>query len=413
VKTPEQVVADIQRRLERTWHEQITGSAPAWPHRFPLGTPAKKQLETGWQSTYQPLIRTWRDWADTHQVTVSFEAKRVYITLQDIPTHLEIDSIDSAAHLVGGPWPARVSRARGHLDAVAARFPNLDPSSVPGLIRSLDRYTDVDFTLALTVAQWFTSNDATGLTPRQVPVPGVHAKFLNTHQPEILTLTSRNTLGLLPAHPPRIHFTYLDPVYRRSGARLHDSATVGDRYTPPYRPDVLIISENKDTAIHFPEVPGGISIEGAGFGGKTAAAFEWITRCDRIVYWGDIDADGYEVLNGWRSDGIAAASMLMDVDTYDRYEPYGTNLDRKGIPLKPGTPKGLPHLTTEERAVYGRVLSAELRTHRRIEQERIPLSEAAQALEILLGSVNALCAVSAAESVVSGSVLRSSARSTQ
>ena len=139
MKSPEQVVADIQRRLERTWHEQITGSAPAWPHRFALGTPAKKQLETGWQSTYQPLIRTWRDWADIHHATVSFEAKRVYITLQDIPTHLEIDSIDTAARLVGGPWPARLSRACGHLDAVAARFPNLDPSRLPALIRSLER----------------------------------------------------------------------------------------------------------------------------------------------------------------------------------------------------------------------------------------------------------------------------------
>jgi hypothetical protein len=386
VKSPEQVVEDIRRRLERTWYQDTAESTPTWPHRFPLGSPAKTQLETGWQSTYQPLIRTWRNWADTHLATVSFEARRVYTTTQDIPTHLEIDTMDAAADLVGGAWPARLPRARAHLDSIAARFPDLDPTHLPTLVRSLDRYTEVDVTLLLTVAAWFKANDGTGLTPRQVPIPGVHAKFLNTHHPEILTLAGRDALGLLSPHPARIHFTYLDPDYLRSGARVHDSATVGDRFSPPYRPDVLVISENKDTAIHFSPTPGGMSIEGGGFGGKTAAAFAWITGCAGIVYWGDIDADGYEILNGWRADGVAAASMLMDAATYDRYEQYGTNLDRKGNPLKPGTPKHLPRLTAEELAVYERVLSPDLKTHRRIEQERIPLREAAQALNAFLDS---------------------------
>lgn len=383
MKTPAYVIADIQRRLERTWHEQIAGADSNWPHRFPLGTPAKTQLEEDWQSTYQPLIRTWRDWADAHRAIVHFEAKRVYITKQDVPTHVEIDTVDTAARLVGGPWPARITQARARREEIATRFPDLAAGRLPSLLRSFDRYTDVDFALALSAAQWFQANDATGLTPRQVPVPGVHAKFLNTRQADILALSGRDCLGLLPAHPSRIHFTYLDPDHRRSGARLHDSATVGDRFTPPYRPEVLIISENKDTAIHFPEVRGGISIEGAGFGGKTAAAFEWITSCDRVVYWGDIDAEGYEILNGWRSDGIDAASMLMDGDTYDCYERYGTNHDRHGNPLKPGIPKDLPHLTAEERSVYELVLAPDLKSHRRIEQERIPLSEAARTLEAL------------------------------
>jgi len=43
VKTPEQVLLDIERRLARTWADTVTVGAqpgePAWPHPFPRGQP--------------------------------------------------------------------------------------------------------------------------------------------------------------------------------------------------------------------------------------------------------------------------------------------------------------------------------------------------------------------------------------
>jgi len=70
----------------------------------------------------------------------------------------------------------------------------------------------------------------------------------------------------------------------------------------------------------------------------------------------------------------------MDAATYDRYEQCGTNLDRTCNPIRPRPPKHLLHLAAEEGAMYEHVLSPDLRTHRRIEQERIELSEAARTL---------------------------------
>jgi hypothetical protein len=378
VKAPADVLRDIRRRLERTWATDLTGTTTSWPHRFPLGTTTKTELEAGWQTTYQPLARQWQDWAQTHPVQLRTEPKRVYTTTQDIPTHLEVSTIDTAATLIGDDWPRRLRRAHEQLAQVTDQFPDTpDPARV---IRAVDSYTDTDFELLLTVAAWFQTNTANGYTPRQVPIPGVHAKWLNTHQPLILALSGRDNLGLLPRHPPRIHFTYLDPHYRATGARRHDSATVGDPFTPPYRPTVVIISENKDTAIHFPPLPGGAAVEGDGFGGKTAAAFPWITGAPHLYYWGDIDTHGYEILNGWRDDNVPVTSILMDPHTYDTYEVYGTNTDHNGILLKPGSPKPLPHLTPDERSVYNRLVDPALRSHRRIEQERIPLQVALDTL---------------------------------
>jgi hypothetical protein len=46
VRTPEQVTADIERRLKDTWNTHLERSAgPSWPHIFPLGEPTKADLE--------------------------------------------------------------------------------------------------------------------------------------------------------------------------------------------------------------------------------------------------------------------------------------------------------------------------------------------------------------------------------
>lgn len=374
MKDPAALLSDIARRLERTWAAHLSGEEVAWPHRFSLGATTKATLESGWQSTYQPLIRTWQHWERDRAAVVHVESKRVYTTIQQVPVAVSVHSIEDAVSLVGNGWPERLPQAAERLRRIDDRFPGV--SDRARLLRRIVAYSDVDFALLLQAADWFTTHHGEGFTPRQVPIPGVHAKWLNTHQPDILALTGRDTLGLLPRHPARIHFTYLDPDYRATGARHHDSATVGDPFTPPYPPQVVVISENKDTAIHFPALPGGIAVEGAGYGGGTAAAFGWITAAPRLYYWGDIDAHGYEILNGFRDAGVPVVSILMDLPTYDEFEPYGTNIDASSRPLTVSTPKSLPRLTGEERAVYERLTAPEWHKHRRIEQERIPLDRA-------------------------------------
>jgi hypothetical protein len=245
--------------------------------------------------------------------------------------------------------------------------------------RSVDSYTDLDFELLLTVADWFQTNTAVGLTPRQVPIAGVHAKWLNTHRPVIETLLGC-PLGLAPRHPARIHFTYLDPGHLASGGRRFDSATVDDTMAPPYRPDVVVITENKDTAIHFPSTPGGIAVEGAGYGGATVAAFNWIVDARAVIYWGDLDAAGFEILDGYRRDGVPAVSILMDLDTYHAYAPWGTFRHPNGQLIETAEPKPLANLTETERAAYHAVCQPPNGLPPRVEQERIPLHVAHQAL---------------------------------
>lgn len=385
MKTPAQITAYVERRLKSQWHTNLVGRTdPGWPQTVALGEPAKAELENRFEQ-YRTASLTLRQWAAEHDLQVRSATRLVRGTTQPIPTHFTVDSIDAAARLCGNPWPARIARGRARLTALQTHGFAGDLTRV---VREVDGYTDVDFELLCSTTVWFRANarSARGLTPRQVPVPGLQAKWLNTRHRLIATLAGLDDLGLALPHPPRIHFTYLDPDHRAAGGRHHDSASIGDRMTPAYSPRVVLISENKDTAVGFPEIPGGIAVEGAGTGGSTPAAIGWLRNCPTIVYWGDLDADGLTILHQYREAGLPVVSLLMDVATYDTYAEFGTHLDRKGASIRAADRRELPDLTASERLLYDRLTDPAWTGYRRLEQERIPLPVAKAALLMALAT---------------------------
>jgi hypothetical protein len=375
VKTPEQVLDDVERRLARTWASCLAAepTPPPWPHAFPLGQPTSVELTEGFAAAAK-LVGTWRSWAGKHGLALTVRTRRVMGTDQELPTHVTVPDVDTAARLCANGWPARLQRGRVRAAALTSRFPHLGQPE--RLLSAIDGLTATDFDLLCRAADWFASHDAAGLTPRQVPIEGMHAKWLNTRQALVRELAGVESLGLAPRHPARIHFTYLDPGHRAAGGRVHDSATVGDRIALPYRPQVVVISENKDTAIHFPCLVDGVSIEGVGRGGASAAAFDWIVNARAVFYWGDMDADGLEILDGFRQAGVPATSVLMNQDAYARWERFGTSADPGGRSLAPRKARPVPHLTLSEAGLYHQLISPAWVGHRRIEQERIPLTVA-------------------------------------
>ena len=182
MRTPEQATDEARTRLEKRWHLAITDTASAdWPFRIPLGTPPKALLERD----FKPALtwaRTWQEWAAARHLALDWRNRIVTGTTQPLPTHVTIPDADTAARLCGGHWPRRLTEARRRLALVRNAFPDADH---PRVIRGAESLSDVDFQLLLDAARWFTTNSATGLTPRQVPLPGFHGKWLNRNQPLI------------------------------------------------------------------------------------------------------------------------------------------------------------------------------------------------------------------------------------
>jgi hypothetical protein len=414
MKSIEQVLVDIERRLANTWASCVTGSsqapsgsgaatdhgagsttvapadtgktaAHAWPYPFPLGQPSSASLAGDFVNA-AAWAATWRTWSAPHGTSLRTRTRRVMGTDQELPTHLVVADVDHAARLCGDNWPHRLEQGRRRAGVLVDRFPHLVSAGLlASTVAAVDELSDVDFDLLCRAGQWFASHDAAGLTPRQVPIEGLHAKWLNHRQGLVRRLSSRNDVGLLPPHPPRVHFSYLDPAHLAAGGRRHDSATIGDRMSPAYQPRVVVISENKDTAIHFPELAGGISVEGVGRGARAIAALPWLVAAEHILYWGDMDADGLEILNEFRAAGVPAVSLFMDLPAFAQWERFGTNEDARGRPLRARTPRSVPLLTEAETTLYQCLTSETWNRHRRVEQERIPLDVAIAHVRKIVG----------------------------
>jgi hypothetical protein len=386
MKSPDQVATDILRYLERTWATELTNPAGThWPHRFPLGTISRSELAGPFDNVAKQ-VQHWYQWLrQTRDADLDVElhttSRRIAGTTQTIPTHLTVQTIDAAARIASDGWPARITLQRDRSDALLSRFTELSPEERGMTLREASAFSAADFQLLCDTAHWFQTNTAAGLTPRQVPIPGLHAKWLNTSQHLIKRLAGIETLGLLPAHPARVHITYLDPHYRASGGRLYDVAAVGDTMLPAYTPSLIIISENKDTAVGFPATAGAIAIEGDGYAGPPAISqLTWVRECTALHYWGDIDAEGFEIVNSYRAAGLPLKTLLMDRDAYERYKLFGSYYDGRGNRLTVRDRRDLPHLTEAESQIYEALTDPASTDPPRLEQERIPFANAVAAL---------------------------------
>lgn len=91
-------------------------------------------------------------------------------------------------------------------------------------------------------------------------------------------------------------------------------------------------------------------------------------------------------LDGFRAAGLPVTSVLMDLATYERYEQFGTSTDARGNPLTATACRPLAHLTDAEQQLYECLTDPLWTRHRRVEQERIPLSVAADAVQAQLAA---------------------------
>lgn len=364
---------------------RATAVEGGWPYTVALGRPRADEL-AGQMVTVSSYVGELRNWSarDGFEVVWSM---RMAGGRQTIPTHVVVSSIDVAAAMLGRPSRKRLLQLRERASQLNAAFPHLDVGEVAGVLRATREWDEVDFSLLLDAALWFACNDASGLTPRQVPLAGFHAKWLNGRgrQKLVAQLAGLDALGLVKP-PPQVELAYLDPAYLAGSGRKYDLHVVGDACRLPYEPRVVVIVENRDTFRYFPQVEGGICINGAGSAGIAhVCQLPWIGLAAHLVYWGDMDADGLQILDGYRASGLELESMLMDHQSYLRYERYGTSQATGKQSLAQREYKQLAYLKPDEEALYQLLCDPQHTGYRRIEQERIPLADAQEALRAVLG----------------------------
>ncbi|MBR2835592.1 MAG: hypothetical protein IKE43_07800 [Coriobacteriales bacterium] len=384
MKSIQEITSKLVSRYRQIWADELTFPGKvAWPYRLPVGKPSRTELEYTWASISEKA-REIADWAYEHHLSTATELRLVGRVSYSLLTHVVANSIDDLAFSCG--MSRHLELYRNRLKQLEEAFPACSAQALKRVLTLLDKYTtsDLDFELVIRASQWFITHDSAHMTPREVPLEGFHAKWLdlNAHQSMICLLSSKEELPL-KERPRTVSYHYLDPAYLATGARIYDTWFEGDTNAPAYIPCVVVICENRDSALWFKPVTGGIAVLGDGLAGTAILPkIPWISQAERIYYWGDIDIAGFTILSKYRERGLRAQSLLMDEAAYKTYERYGTNTDKYGKPLLP-VPKAteLAGLTPQENSLYLELCSPSHQGPRRIEQERIPLQTAQELVE--------------------------------
>ncbi|MBX3065070.1 MAG: DUF2399 domain-containing protein [Anaerolineae bacterium] len=98
---------------------------------------------------------------------------------------------------------------------------------------------------------------------------------------------------------------------------------------------------------------------GRGFTVNVLRSVPWLQRC-KLLYWGDIDAHGFQILALFRTQYPQTQALMMDRATIESFRAYCV----AGTPTKISQ---LARLTPTEQALYDYLVTNNLR----LEQEHI------------------------------------------
>jgi hypothetical protein len=391
--TPEEVRAQVQRLWDRG---RILGARLGGEALFPLSVrmarPEVRELSERFAEA-QAWIRTLEEGSRSGRGAgydvVYAEINHRQLGVNRIPQAVVVPSEQDALALIGKRH--QVETFDGLLRITRASHPELVPWIAARPLTLLEHGGDWERILA--VVAWLRGRPRPGIYARQIDVPGVHTKFIESHRrllSELLDLVlpgeavETEAVGVqaferrygLCAKPALVRFRVLDPDLRVRG--LDDISTPAEQFArldlPARR---VFITENEINGLAFPDAEGSIVVFGLGYGLERLGAIPWL-RDRRIFYWGDLDTHGFAILDKLRGIFPEARSFLMDRETLLAHrELWGCEPERSD--------RTLLRLTADEAALYEDLRLDRLGEGVRLEQERIGFAHVGRAVRGCLG----------------------------
>jgi hypothetical protein len=373
---PEDLRAQVQRLWDRgeILASVVTGESP-FPRRLVLKRPTAAELLDRFDEA-----RAWiaQVRGQRHCRVEMREVGHRVLGANVLPHEVWIDTCEDALAFVGRQREA--ARFDRLLTLTRDREPRLLGWLAQRPLRALQLADD--WPRLLDIIDWVAATPRPGIYLRQVDLPGIHTKFIEAHRGVLTELLD----GVLPPEaidqgassvgqfarrygfldkPERIRFRILDPRHALlPGGKIQDITLDAPSFAGlDCGCSRVLITENEINFLALPPMRDTLVIFGAGYGFDTLGRTPWLAG-RRIHYWGDIDTHGFAILDQLRSRLGQVESFLMDRATLMAFEPHW------GLEQKP-TPRDLPRLTEEERALYDDLRDNRIRSNLRLEQERI------------------------------------------
>lgn len=349
------------------WLAALVGGAEAQPRSLPLHPPTERETAdnpdavAAWVGQWQRLAAV--DGVQVEWVDKLWPARGT----QRLPQRVSASPV-ALARLAGQAetWQ-RAATAAG---LVADAWPEVDlAEAVRSSARRFGALMEPDVVRLLAVLGWLAAHPDSGLWERELPVPGVHTKWLEQNRPLVEPLfsaiTGRDDSGLRRT-AVRFRVRALDQLLVAGADDF--SVELAGLQRLQVAPVRVLICENATTLGTLPRLASTMAVHGMGFAAPALAEVPWI-RAAEVWYWGDLDTYGFQILGQLRAALPGVMSVLMDVATWQAHEGFAV--------AEPRPFRGeIGYLTSSELATLALVRGGD----RRLEQERIPRQAAAAAL---------------------------------
>jgi hypothetical protein len=361
------------------------------PRRLRLQGPSSDELSQQfeavriWLDDFRRIPRVrivWREWV--HRVLGACA----------LPDQVWLDTPQDALAMLGKLKESR--RFDDVLQATLASDEALFESLLPWLVKQpmIALALADDWLRLLDVVAWVQTHPRPGIYLRQVDLPGIDSKFIESQRgvlSELLNLVlppsaiDSTATGLsqfcrrygFKDKPLRIRLRVLDATLALPGIGAEQDITLTQSAfealaLPLHR---VFFTENEVNFLAFPLLEGSLVIFGAGYGFEVLSGAAWLRRC-AIHYWGDLDTHGFAILDQLRAHLPHAQSLLMDQATLLAHQ------SQWGTEPQPVL-RDLPRLTPEESLVFNALRDNRWQTQLRLEQERVSFGCLQQALAAL------------------------------
>jgi hypothetical protein len=386
-------VDDLIVTLRKRWAtgrylSDYVGHVPWTPVELPVSAPSASELLNQFDKAVRWAERFQRDSHTAGGVarfTVAFRTvKSKSLGANEVPTRVRIENFEQLCALIGTTRDVRL------LDEILREtevsMPQLASWVVANPLRAI-RHQDI-WRDVLSVVSWITTNRTETHYLRQIDVEGIDTKFIDTHRKlldDLLTIvlsdhqidseytatdfTRRFRFRPKPSYT-RLRLLNPEPTFPKGLSEI--TLRTEELAALELTADTIFVVENEITYLAFPVVPNSIVVFGSGFGLAALRDVPWLDSRE-IIYWGDIDTHGFDILHRLRARFASVQSILMNHQTLLAHpqqwvkEPSPTN-------------RALTNLTHLEEALYHDLIEDRYGQAVRLEQERVRFSILNEAL---------------------------------
>jgi len=298
---------------------------------------------------------------------------------QSVPEKIVIETLDDYLKIIGKEKEYQAFTFNYEL--LIGELPNLKEWAIAHPQKLIDYNVWPDI---IKVCRYFIENPKPSLYIRELPIQ-VHTKFVENNEgilKELLDILIAEHVNQAETDfEKRFNLKYAEPLIRfrisdKNISRQYFSG-LDDLSIPVSQFEKLnlpikkvFVVENKMNVLTFPIIDETIVVWGNGYGVENLKNAERLKNTE-LFYWGDLDAQGFEILSQFRGYFSNTRSFLMDKTTYKQFE----NEKAEGKEKK----NSAPNLTNEEQKLY-KLLKE---NNWRLEQEKIPLKYVNDSIKII------------------------------